>query len=773
MGTEKRLADGGATRSTWNKIWFFLNIIFTFIYLYWRVVYTLPMEYGTVSRVAGIVLITIELIGALEAFIHYWNMYSVQKYPLPEVPLDEFPDVDVYISTYNEPEELLYKTINGCLHMDYPDKDKVHIYVCDDNRRPAMRKLAEAMGVNYLDRPDNKGAKAGNLNHAMSVTSSPLIATLDADMIPNHDFLMKTIPYFVDSDIQNRRKKDKDRIKLGFVQSPQAFYNPDLYQFYLFSENRIPNEQDYFYRDVQVARNKSNSVIYGGSNTVISREAVEDVGGFFTGSITEDFATGILIQKAKYKCIAISEILASGLSPTTLKDLIQQRVRWARGVINTSRKVDFVFTRKLTFAQKLNYCASMWYWYSPFKMFIYIMAPILYATFGYVVIKCTLPQILMFWLPMYISSNITLRMLSGNIRTTKWSRVYETVLFPFLFFPVLLETFGISMKKFKVTQKGDVKSEQGENFIYSIPFLVFILLSLIGIYNSVKIMFMTASINPIVILFWLTANMFSLMMALFFIQGRSIMRKSERVTAQVDCRIEDEYETILCKTKDFSEIGISVMTEKPYFIDDEEEVAIWVMSQRYEARLSAKVIHVSKEDNMWKYAFKITDLPKEYKADYMQLIYDRTPTMPLTLDDSLSSFDDLRINITNRTKSTIYDSRRFARIDIADIGEIKGSRKIKIRNFDYKHIAFDTPVNDKILNVKLSNGLILDCIYDRTVSENMKIYNVENIKEIYKDPRKRLLLNEWLNLKLIGNKEETIEKDDEKETEDFSEMADL
>ena len=74
-------------------------------------------------------------------------------------------------------------------------------------------------------------------------------------------------------------------------------------------------------------------MIYGGSNTVITRRALEDVGGFYEKSITEDFATGILIQKKGYVCYALNEVLASGLSPTDLKSLISQRVRWARGCI--------------------------------------------------------------------------------------------------------------------------------------------------------------------------------------------------------------------------------------------------------------------------------------------------------------------------------------------------------------------------------------------------------------------------------------------------------
>ena len=65
--------------------------------------------------------------------------------------------------------------------------------------------LAEEMGVGYFDRPDNKGAKAGNLNHALALTGAPYVVTLDADMIPRSDFLLKTIPYFVDAEERNSR----------------------------------------------------------------------------------------------------------------------------------------------------------------------------------------------------------------------------------------------------------------------------------------------------------------------------------------------------------------------------------------------------------------------------------------------------------------------------------------------------------------------------------------------------------------------------------------
>ena len=363
----KEIEKGQATKRSQkmkkSRNWFALNTILTVIYLVWRFAYTIPIGYGWISTIAGVSLITVEFLGMLEAVVHYYNMHDLEDTPLPKVPHSRYPEVDVFVATYNEPVDLLYKTINGCKHMEYPDQSKVHIYLCDDGRRSEVRELAETMGVNYFDRPDNAHAKAGNLNNALKQTSSPLVVTLDADMIPKHDFLMKTVPYFVAQDLSNEALEEENREYIGFVQSPQAFYNPDLFQFNLFLESKIPNEQDFFYRDVQVSRNKSNSPIYGGSNTVLSRKALEDIGGFYMGSITEDYATGILIQKKKYRCIAIKEVLASGLSPQDFKSLISQRVRWARGVIDSNRKMHIWLTSQLSFAQKINYWASKWYWY--------------------------------------------------------------------------------------------------------------------------------------------------------------------------------------------------------------------------------------------------------------------------------------------------------------------------------------------------------------------------------------------------------------------------
>lgn len=726
-----------------NRAWLYFNIGWTILYLLWRIFYTVPVEYGILSAVAGIVLLAVEVLGMLEAFVHYFNMYRIENHEVPEVPHEEFPDVDVFIATYNEPVELLYKTVNGCVHMKYPDKSKVHIYLCDDGGREKVRELARQMGVGYLDREDHEGAKAGNLNHALSVTNSPLIATFDADMIPKSDFLMVMVSYFVAQEIKNRELDEKDRVKIGFIQSPQSFYNPDLFQFNLFSEGRIPNEQDYFYKDVQITRNKSNSVIYGGSNTLISREALNEVGGFYTKSITEDFATGILIQKKGYQCFAINTVLASGLSPTTLRSLINQRVRWARGCIQTGRKMHIILSRHISFSQKANYLASIWYWYASWKRLIYIMSPILFATFGVMVVKCSLIEVLIFWLPMYISSNICLKMMSRNIRTTKWTNLYETVIFPFMLIPVLMETLGIRMKKFKVTKKGGDKEDE-KNIFHAVPHVILIVLSVIGIVNCVRWTFDTGRIDYFVILFWLILNLYNLVMSLFFILGRKAVRDAERQSVAMECRVKTEYEEEMGTTIDISESGISVLLDHMMDIDEKEPVELTLDDGRYHAEITGQIVLVQNREEKWRYVFLVQDL-RESKAEYMQLIYDRDPSLPMNLDESVSSFDDLRINVSKRLYTQNFQNRRRARIPIGGDYPTDMERNVHIIDYNYEYILVEagkrTPA---VFSIPLGDGLELECVLDKRLAEDKRLYKVNNYRKLHDDAVLHEKLKAWL-----------------------------
>jgi cellulose synthase (UDP-forming) len=207
-----------------NKFLIIGTIISSVIYLIWRIFFTIPFGYGALAVGCGIYLLIVEIIGFFESAIHYYSMSNIQYPKRPEVDEALFPHVDIFVATYNEPVDLLYKTINGCINMDYPDKSKIHIYICDDSDREEMKELARQMNVNHLGRKNGKDAKAGNLNNALLNSNSPLVVTFDADMIPMHDFLTACVPYFCTKE------------KVGFVQTPQSFYNPDLFQYNLFSD---------------------------------------------------------------------------------------------------------------------------------------------------------------------------------------------------------------------------------------------------------------------------------------------------------------------------------------------------------------------------------------------------------------------------------------------------------------------------------------------------------------------------------------------------------
>ena len=188
-------------------------------------------------------------------------------------------------------------------------------------------------------------------------------------------------------------------------------------------------------------------------NTALSRRALEDIGGFYTESITEDFATGLLIESAGYVSLALSEPLASVQTPHTFREHIQQRSRWSRGVIVMARQLKIWRRKNLTFAQKVSYWSSVVYWYSPLKNLIYMLAPLLYATFAIPVFRCNWLELLVFWLPMFLLQDLSLRLNSKNTISTKWSGIYETSVMPHLLIPILKETFGISLSSFKVTDK--------------------------------------------------------------------------------------------------------------------------------------------------------------------------------------------------------------------------------------------------------------------------------------------------------------------------------
>jgi cellulose synthase (UDP-forming) len=82
-------------------------------------------------------------------------------------------------------------------------------WILDDGRSDDVRALADRLGARYVRRLSSNGAKAGNINHALTLAKGDYFAVFDADFVPTKDFLFETVPFFADESI-------------AFVQTPQT-----------------------------------------------------------------------------------------------------------------------------------------------------------------------------------------------------------------------------------------------------------------------------------------------------------------------------------------------------------------------------------------------------------------------------------------------------------------------------------------------------------------------------------------------------------------------
>lgn len=501
--------------------------LMSMIYLIWRAFFTLP-SIGSISFAAGMVLWITEFIGFLQLCVFYILVWKpARKKEVPLKCLEKLPMVDVLIVTYNEPLDVLRRTIAGCLNLDYP-KERLNIYICDDGSRETVEKLAWQFHVHYLKREDHSFAKAGNLNHALQHTSGEFIVTLDADMVPLAPFLQRTIGLFSDPEV-------------AFVQTPQAFYNDDPYQFNTFSTDHLPNEQDFFMRTLQAGKARFNAVMFVGSNAVFRRSALEAIGGFATGVITEDMATGMILQAKKFRTLFVGDVLAMGLAPESWGDMLKQRDRWCRGNIQCARKWNPLTLSGLSFMQRLLYIDGIVYWFFGIFKLVYILAPLIYMLFGVYFLKTDLYSLACFWLPSFLGSYLTFRLVSRGQRSMTWSHIYDTSMAPSLAFSALSELFFRKKLNFKVTPKGQNSEKRHFHLSTVMPHLFCLIMTAVA-FTKIGIdyfFFHNLRVNEVSFnLFWAFYNMIGLALSLTVAVNRPRFRRGERFRVNRPGRIE-------------------------------------------------------------------------------------------------------------------------------------------------------------------------------------------------------------------------------------------
>ena len=249
----------------------------------------------------------------------------------------------VLVPTFNESEDVLRPTVLGALAVRAEPAPEV--WVLDDGGRPWVEEMCEELGVRYVSRPAPRAhAKAGNLNHALTIVDAELLLVVDADHVTLPHALERTVGYFDDRE-------------LAFVQSPQVFFNRG-FQHPRSTDDPLLNEQSMFYDVLCPGKDRNNATFWCGSSAVIRREALVSLGGVATETVVEDAHTGMLLHARGWRSVYHDEVLAVGLAPEDVNAFLIQRGRWARGCFQVLRRSNPLRVRGLTIRQRLHYLSS-------------------------------------------------------------------------------------------------------------------------------------------------------------------------------------------------------------------------------------------------------------------------------------------------------------------------------------------------------------------------------------------------------------------------------
>jgi cellulose synthase (UDP-forming) len=333
------------------------------VYLAWRAGSTLAPD----ALGLAIWLWSLEVHAWLGLALFTFSLWDVDGAP---VPPDVLPDlsVAVFIPTYDEPLEILLPTIAAAVALEPAHTT----WVLDDGDRPEVADLARELGASYLTRPEHVGAKAGNLNHALSVVTADLIAVLDADHVAAPGFLLRTLPYFGD-----------DRVAL--VQTPQDFYNDASFEHVRDEDGTgrvIFSEQAVFYRELQPGKNRWGGAFWCGTGAVVRTAALGSVGGVATTSVTEDIQTTIRLHRRGWRTVYHDEVLARGLAASTADQYALQRRRWCTGAMQVLRQERPLTDRRLSWGQRLTYAATLLGWFDAVRLLSFLLLPLVVLTTG-------------------------------------------------------------------------------------------------------------------------------------------------------------------------------------------------------------------------------------------------------------------------------------------------------------------------------------------------------------------------------------------------------
>lgn len=257
-----------------------------------------------------------------------------------------WPSVTVQLPVYNE-LHVISRLIDACVRLDYPS-DRLQIQILDDStdsttataeqRAAYWRKKGH--DVQVLHRNDRQGYKAGALQAGIGRAAGEFIAIFDADFVPTPDFLRRVLPVFLEKTASSSRVNETPQATkgVGFIQTRWAHLNAG---YSALTRAQAMALDGHFVVEQAARASAGLPFSFNGSAGVWRRACIEDnaVGSWQTDTLCEDLDLSYRAQLAGWRGVYLDHVEAPAEIPPQLLAFKQQQFRWAKGSIETLRKL--------------------------------------------------------------------------------------------------------------------------------------------------------------------------------------------------------------------------------------------------------------------------------------------------------------------------------------------------------------------------------------------------------------------------------------------------
>ncbi len=290
-----------------------LSVILGVNYVAWRWLESVNWDAWWIA----VPLVIAETYSLIDTFLFSLTMWRARQRPKPTSP--PRGTVDVFITTYNEPIEMVMTTARAAKNITYPH----NTWILDDGNRPEMQEAAREAGIGYVTRSEDwvdkpRHAKAGNLNNALFQTEGEFLLILDADQIPDPLILNNTLGYFADDP------------EVALVQTPQWFSNVG-------ESDPLGSQAPLFYGPIQQGKDGWNSAFFCGSNAILRREALMQMG--IVGYVREITDSTSRALRAAEKLMAREVRQATDVDLRAELEQLRGKITQARGEIAEGQPV--------------------------------------------------------------------------------------------------------------------------------------------------------------------------------------------------------------------------------------------------------------------------------------------------------------------------------------------------------------------------------------------------------------------------------------------------